>query len=288
MHHHPTFSRVDHFAILTNETAATTLIINFWRIEGHIDGVCGGVVVWPEVWLFIGSIPNHEVHRRPGWLMEVSHKHNLLQGSHIEVEHIQPLLIIPDLVHVNVPGGNGLVAALQPLVAVGSVAPAAVVLRFVDEFVTEPLREYGEPENVGTGLFDGGIFGERLAVVDVEIAFLPVPPVSLDLPKVVVFVGGWELFVVDEMAEVDPVGDVDEDIVHPEILGEGHVGVEEIPDVGGASNFVVNETSSDEVAGADKGDVPETTTIVVDNIHVVLRSGVEAVGCQHPPEVAPS
>lgn len=243
--------------------------------------------MWPEVGLFIWPVPHHEVHRGSGRLVEVSHKNNLLQGTNIEVKHIQPLIVESDLIHVDVPGGNGLVAAFESLVTVGSVTPAAIALRFVNEFVAESLREDGEPENVGAGLFDGGIFGERLAVVDVEIALLPVPPVPLDLPKIVVFVDGWELFVVDEMTEVDPVGDVHEYVVHSEILGEGHVRVKEIPNIGGAGDLVVNNTASNEVAGADEGNIPEPATVVVDNLHVVLRSSVEAVGGKHSPEVAP-
>jgi hypothetical protein len=44
--------------------------------------------------------------------VKVSGEHFLLQRSDVSVEQVKPLLLEPDLVHVDVPGWNVLVTAL--------------------------------------------------------------------------------------------------------------------------------------------------------------------------------
>jgi F0F1-type ATP synthase assembly protein I len=39
------------------------LIVCFWSVESHIDGVRGGVMVWSQRWLLIWSVAHHKVHK---------------------------------------------------------------------------------------------------------------------------------------------------------------------------------------------------------------------------------
>lgn len=100
----------------------------------------------------------------------------------VVLQELQPLLFVADLVHVDVHGGDVLVAAGETLVLlghrkegqvspplganmaarlgarqpylVGSSGPLAVVLHGLHQLVTHLLREDGEPVDVRTGLQD--------------------------------------------------------------------------------------------------------------------------------------
>jgi len=48
--------------------------------------------------------------------VEVSDEDFLLQRPDVSVEQVQPLAVVPDLVHVDVPRGDVLIAALKPRV----------------------------------------------------------------------------------------------------------------------------------------------------------------------------
>lgn len=39
------------------------LIVYFWSVESHIDGVRGGVMVWSQRWLLFWSVAHHKVHK---------------------------------------------------------------------------------------------------------------------------------------------------------------------------------------------------------------------------------
>ena len=52
----------------------------------------------------------------PWWFVKVSGEDGLLERSDIEVEHIEPLLVKTDLVHVNISCRHSFIAAFQPLI----------------------------------------------------------------------------------------------------------------------------------------------------------------------------
>ena len=52
----------------------------------------------------------------PWWFVKVSCEDGLLERSDIEVEHIEPLLVKTDLVHVNISRRHSLIATFQPLI----------------------------------------------------------------------------------------------------------------------------------------------------------------------------
>ena len=52
----------------------------------------------------------------PWWFVKVSCEDGLLKRSDIEVEHIEPLLVKTDLVHVNISRRHSFIATFQPLI----------------------------------------------------------------------------------------------------------------------------------------------------------------------------
>ena len=54
--------------------------------------------------------------RSPWWFVKVSCEDGLLERSDIEVEHIEPLFVKTDLVHVNISRRHSFIAAFQPLI----------------------------------------------------------------------------------------------------------------------------------------------------------------------------
>ena len=92
------------------------------------------VVMWSQERLLVRSISNHEVHKRsmymrikggleienaeisPWWFVKVSGEDGLLEWSDIEVEHIKPLLVKTDLVHVDISRRHSFIATFQPLI----------------------------------------------------------------------------------------------------------------------------------------------------------------------------
>ena len=71
----------------------------------------------------------------------------LLHGLHNEVQKVEPVLLPADLLHVNVDGGHGLVAALETRVVVVIAArrPAAVLLHYGHQVVAELLAHERKP-----------------------------------------------------------------------------------------------------------------------------------------------
>ena len=59
-------------------------------------------------------IENAEI--SPRWFVKVSGENCLLERSDIEVEHIEPLLVKTDLVHVNISRRHSFIATFQPFV----------------------------------------------------------------------------------------------------------------------------------------------------------------------------
>ena len=52
----------------------------------------------------------------PWWFVKVSGEDCLLERSDIEVEHIEPLFVKTDLVHVDISRRHSFIAAFQPLI----------------------------------------------------------------------------------------------------------------------------------------------------------------------------
>ena len=82
MHQHPAFLGVFDGAVVANESAATTFIINSRAVEGDVDGVGGRVVVRPQERLLVGTVSNHEVHDGAGRLKGVGRKTFFSVGIH--------------------------------------------------------------------------------------------------------------------------------------------------------------------------------------------------------------
>jgi hypothetical protein len=55
---------------------ATHLIVYVWSVESHIDGVCGGVMVWSQWWLLFWLVAHYKVHNC-SWRLEHSTEHVL-------------------------------------------------------------------------------------------------------------------------------------------------------------------------------------------------------------------
>ena len=63
-----------------------------------------------------GTIDRRNIWRSPWWFVKVSGEDGLLERSDIEVEHIEPLLVKTDLVHVDISRRHSFIATFQPLI----------------------------------------------------------------------------------------------------------------------------------------------------------------------------
>lgn len=113
MHQHPAEPSVCNAAVVADEPASTSLIVYFWSIESHVDGVCGGVMVWSQRWLLIWSVAHHKVHNRSRGVMEVSCEHQLLQWPYVQTQHLQPVSLQSNLLHVDITGRHVLIATIK-------------------------------------------------------------------------------------------------------------------------------------------------------------------------------
>ena len=52
-----------YFNVLPEEVAPASLEVDPRVVEGQVDGVGGGVVVWAEERLLVGAVADHEIHR---------------------------------------------------------------------------------------------------------------------------------------------------------------------------------------------------------------------------------
>merc|ERR1711899_406643 len=268
MHEHPSNLCLCDLAVVSEEPTTTALVVHPDTVEGHIDGVSGAVMMWSQERLLVRSIPDHEVHKRPWWFVKVSCEDGLLERSDIEVEHIEPLLVKTDLVHVNISCRHSFIAALQPFIVIAAIAPFAKVFSLSHKVCAESLGEHREPVNVRTRLL-GVLESHAGRVVWVEVPQFPVVPVSLHLPELVVQVARFEVFGIDEMAKVESVCDVDELSCCSDVCHESHVGIQHFVHIRWTGPLVVDQTSLDEVTIRHKGDIPKASSVVVHNLHVV-------------------
>ena len=245
----------------------------------------------------------------PGWFVEVASEDRLLERADIEVKHIKPLLIEANLVHVNVSSGYSFVATLQPLILenvqlvkgvkkldphiVAPITPLAKVFSLRHKVSAEPLGEHWEPVDVRTRLLRvleshaGGIVG-------VEVAEFPIVAVPLHLPQLVVQVTCLKVFSIDEVAKVESVCDVDELAFCSDACHQSHVRIKHLVHIRWAGGLVVDQASLrititfkrfeclssphlDEIAVGNKRNIPEASSVVVHNLHVVKGARVVSI-----------
>ena len=63
-----------------------------------------------------------------------------------------PILHIPNLIHVYIPGGYILVSSVQPLVLILARAPLAIVLHLLHQLLGKRLGDQRIPVDIGTRL----------------------------------------------------------------------------------------------------------------------------------------
>merc|ERR1712223_204279 len=286
MHEHPSNLCLCDLAIVSEESTTAALIVHPDTVEGHIDGVGGAVMMWSQERLLVRSIPNHEVHKRPWRFVKVSCEDGLLERSDIEVEHIEPLLVETDLVHVDISRRHSLIAALQPLIVIAAIAPLAKVFSLCDKVCAEPLCEHREPVNIRTRLL-GVLEPHARRVVGVKVPQFPVVPVPLHLPELVVQAACFEVFGIDEVTKVESVCDVDEFSFCSDVRHESHVRIQHLVHIRWTGPLVVDQASLDEVTIGHKWNIPKASSVVVHNLHVVKGTRVVSIRRQTPPKVAP-
>merc|ERR1712223_21022 len=286
MHEHPSNLCLCDLAIVSEEPTTTALIINSDTVEGHIDGVGGAVMMWSQERLLVRSIPNHEVHKRPWRFVKVSCEDGLLERSDVEVEHIEPLLVKTDLVHVDISRRHSLIAALQPFIVIAAIAPLAKMFSLCHKVCAKSLGEHRKPVNIGTRLL-GVLESHARRVVGVDVPQFPVVPVPLHLPELVVQAACFEVFGIDEVTKVESVCDVDEFSFCSDVRHQSHVRIQHLVHIRWTGSLVVDQTSLDEVTIGHKGDIPKASSVVVHNLHVVKGTRVVPIRRQTPPKVAP-
>lgn len=126
VHQHPPGARVHHAAVVPDEPAPAPLVVHPALVQRDVDRVRGRVVVWAERRLLVRPIAHDEVHQRARGVVVVPREDGLLQGAHVAREELQPVAVPRDLRHVDVAGGDRLVAALEALVVVRARRPLAV------------------------------------------------------------------------------------------------------------------------------------------------------------------
>lgn len=184
VHEAPAFSRRLDGAVVSMETAASALEVCVLVVEGDVDGEGGRVVVRPKEGLSFRSVLHHKVHHCISF--GVVSREDLQRDWGDELsEEVQPFFFKPDLFHVDIVSGNGLVASRDPLVLMFAPGPRAVVFHLLHQLVTGRVREQREPEHVWTRLLHV-VVGEYLGVVLVDVLLLPVHWVFEYLPQVVV------------------------------------------------------------------------------------------------------
>lgn len=60
MHDQPSLSGIPDGAVVAWEAAPSAFVVDAHAVEGQVDGVGRGVVVWPEGWLLVRTVPHHE------------------------------------------------------------------------------------------------------------------------------------------------------------------------------------------------------------------------------------
>jgi len=72
MHQHPAWLRIGDGAVVSDELASTTLVIHTRLVQGDVDGIGRGVVMWPQEWLLVRAVSYDEIHKRPRWLLTLN------------------------------------------------------------------------------------------------------------------------------------------------------------------------------------------------------------------------
>lgn len=110
VHEAPPFPGRLNGAVVSMETTASALEVSVFVVEGDVDGEGGRVVVRPEEGLSVRSVLHHKVHHCIA--LGVVSREDLQRDWGDELsEEVQPLFFKTDLFHVDIVGGNGLVAA---------------------------------------------------------------------------------------------------------------------------------------------------------------------------------
>merc|ERR550534_1838834 len=205
---------------------------------------------------------------RPWWFVKVSREDSFLERSDIEVQHIEPLLVKTDLVHVNISRRHSFIAAFQTFIIIAAIAPFAKVFSLSHKVCAESLGEHREPVNIRTRLL-GVLESHARRVVWVEVPQFPVVPVPLHLPELVVQVARFEVFGIDEVTKVESVCDVDELSCCSDVRHKSHVRIQHLVHIRWTGLLVVDQTSLDEVTIGHKWNIPKASSVVVHNLHVV-------------------
>ena len=201
VHEGPPHPRVHHRAVVANEASSPALVVDARPVEAHVDGVGGGVVVGPQERLLGGPVPDNE-NKISVSVAVVAEKDLLRQGFDVLFEDPEGLLLVLQLGHVDVHGGDILVATGDPLIGVLAPGPFAEVLCAFYQLVAEAFREHGEPVDVGARHFVEGFEVQGGVVVWVQVPLLPVFAVGDHLPHVWVEFIHWVVRRINQMSVV--------------------------------------------------------------------------------------
>lgn len=94
---------------------------------------------------------------------------------------------------------------------------------------------------------DVKIHVQTLAVVDVQVALLPIPSIVLDFVELVVQVSSLKVIDVYEVSPFQPVGDIHVHVIVPHVGAECHVCVQKVVDVRRFRLGIVNDIATDKI-----------------------------------------
>ena len=207
---------------------------------------------------------------------------------------------------MNVSSGYSFVAALQPLILekvlvrgerkldahiVAPIAPLAKVFSLCDKVSAEPLGEHWEPVDVWTRLLRV-LQSHAGGVVGVEVAEFPIVAVPLHLPQLVVQVACLKVFGIDKVAKVESVCDIDELSFCSDARHQSHVRIKHLVNIRWTGVLVMDQASLritiifkrfelfsnlDEITVGNKWNIPEASSVVIYNLHVVEGAGVISI-----------
>lgn len=72
MHQHPAWLRIGDGAIVSNKPASTAFVVHTCLIQGNVDSIGRGVVMWPQGRLLVRAVSYDEIHNWPWWLLTLN------------------------------------------------------------------------------------------------------------------------------------------------------------------------------------------------------------------------
>lgn len=154
MHEGPPFPWSSNGAVVAQEPAASSLVVDANSVQGDVDGEGGRVVVGHEGWLLVRFVANHKGQFKLG-LGVVSWVEFLCDGCNIVQKKLIPFSFKANLVHVYVNSWDILISSLYSAVRVVTCGPLAIMFHFFHQIITGSVSEYGEPVNIWAGLQTG-------------------------------------------------------------------------------------------------------------------------------------